>query len=310
MDNILSYFLSITVQVGILFVLIAVGMVITKLKVVTKTGVDQIVDVLLYVVTPCLIVDSFLSVEFNKDTITELLIAAGCAILTHIIGIIFALVFLRVKPDAMKSVYRFGVVFSNGGFMSLPLAEAILGEKGVVLVSMYVIVFNIMTWTYGVSLFKSEQKASKLKILINPGTIGVIIGLPLFLLSVHMPEIVTKPLEYLSSLNTPLAMLVTGYFLMSANIKSGIRDVKMWIAAALRLLVVPLCCVLLFKYAFGLSGTLLIGCIIPACAPTAVNTMMLSAKFGGDTALASRLLSVTTVLSIITMPLMLMIAQI
>ena len=296
-------------QVGILFVLIAVGIIISKLKVVTKTGIDQIVDILLYVVTPCLIVDSFLSVEFNKDTVTELLIAAGCAVLTHIIGILFALVFLKAKPDSMKSVYRFGVVFSNGGFMSLPLASAIVGEKGVVLVSMYVIVFNIMTWTYGVSLFKSEQKASKLKILINPGTIGVIIGLPLFLLSVHMPEIVTKPLEYLSSLNTPLAMLVTGYFLLSANIKSGIRDGKMWIAAALRLVAVPLCCVLLFKYAFGLSGDLAVSCVIPARAPTAVNTMMLSAKFGGDTALASRLLSVTTVLSIITMPLMLMIVQ-
>lgn len=309
MDNILSYFFGITVQVGILFVLIAVGVIIAKLKVVTKTGVDQIVDILLYAVTPCLIVNSFLSVEFNADTVTELLIAAGCAVITHIIGILFALVFLKTKPDAMKSVYRFGVVFSNGGFMSLPLASAIIGEKGVVLVSMYVIVFNIMTWTYGVSLFKSEQKASKLKILINPGTIGVIIGLPLFLMSLHMPEIIAKPLEYMSSLNTPLAMLVTGYFLLSANIKSGMTDIKMWLASALRLIAVPLCCVLLFKYAFGLSGNLLISCIIPACAPTAVNTMMLSAKFGGDTALASRLLSVTTVLSIITMPLMLMIAQ-
>lgn len=300
-----DYLLNVAVQVGILFVLIGVGMLLTKLKVFSKLGIDQIIDVLLYAVTPCLIVDAFLSVKFSSDTIGELGIAAGCAVITHALGILFAQVFIKTKPQRQKAVYQFGVVFSNGGFMSLPMAQALVGEKGVFLVSMYVIVFNILTWTYGVSRFEAGDKSSKLKILLNPGTIGVIIGLPLFLLSVHLPQIMAKPIEYMASLNTPLAMLATGFFLMGANIITAVKDVKMWLAAALRLVVIPLCCLLIFKYAFGLSGDLAVCCIIPACAPTAVNTMMLSAKFGGDTSLASRLLAVTTLLSIITMPLML-----
>ena len=304
-----DYFINVASQVGILFVLIGVGMVLTRLKIFSKQGIDQIIDVLLYAVTPCLIVDAFLSVEFNSDTVGELGIAAGCAVITHALGVLFAQIFIKTRPQKQKAVYQFGVVFSNGGFMSLPMAQALVGEKGVFLVSMYVIVFNIMTWTYGVSRFKSDEKSSKLKVLLNPGTIGVIIGLPLFLLSVNLPQIIAKPIEYIASLNTPLAMLVTGFFLMGASIISAAKDSKMWLAAAMRLAVIPLCCVVLFKYCFGMSGDLLICCIIPACAPTAVNTMMMSAKFGGDTSLASKLLAVTTLLSIITMPLTLVFAS-
>lgn len=309
MNDVLQNVLSVATQVGILFILIVVGMLITKFKIVTKKGIDQIIDILLYVVTPCLIVNSFITVKFTKETVMQLLMSAGCAVITHIIGIIVVLLFTKVKPVSKKAVYKFGTVLSNGGFMSLPLAQALVGEKGVFLVSAYVIVFNIVVWTYGVSLFKSEEKASKLKILLNPGVIGVIIGLPLFLLKIQFPQIIMAPIAYLADLNTTLAMLVTGYFLMNSGIKDGISDIKMWLSAGLRLIVIPLVAVIIFKYALNLSGDLLICATIPACAPTAVNTMMISAKFGGDTALASRMLTVTTVLSIVTMPLILVFAQ-
>lgn len=309
MNDVLQNVLSVATQVGILFILIVVGMLITKFKIVTKKGIDQIIDILLYVVTPCLIVNSFITVKFTKETVMQLLMSAGCAVITHIIGIIVVLLFTKVKSVSKKAVYKFGTVLSNGGFMSLPLAQALVGEKGVFLVSAYVIVFNIVVWTYGVSLFKSEEKASKLKILLNPGVIGVIIGLPLFLLKIQFPQIIMAPIAYLADLNTTLAMLVTGYFLMNSGIKDGISDIKMWLSAGLRLIVIPLVAVIIFKYALNLSGDLLICATIPACAPTAVNTMMISAKFGGDTALASRMLTVTTVLSIVTMPLILVFAQ-
>lgn len=309
MIELLSYCTDVAIQVGILFILIGVGVAVAKIKMITKIGIDQIIDILLYVVTPCLIIDAFLSVEFSTDTMTELAIAAGCAFLTHVIGAVAALVFIKVKPISKQSVYRFGVMVSNGGFMSLPMAQALVGDKGVFLVSMYVIVLNVITWTYGITLFKSEQKSSKFKALFNPGTVGVMIGLPLFLLNIHLPNLVAMPIEYLATLNTPMAMIVTGYFLYHSHLKEGLKDGKMWIATVLRLVVVPLSCVIIFKYGFKLSGDLLICCIIPACAPTAVNTIMMSAKFGGDTALSSRQLSISTILSVITMPLLLMLAK-
>ena len=309
MNDVLQNVLSVATQVGILFILIVVGMLITKFKIVTKKGIDQIIDILLYVVTPCLIVNSFITVKFTKETVIQLLMSAGCAVITHIIGIIVVLLFTKVKPVSKKAVYKFGTVLSNGGFMSLPLAQALVGEKGVFLVSAYVIVFNIVVWTYGVSLFKSEEKASKLKILLNPGVIGVIIGLPLFLLKIQFPQIIMAPIAYLADLNTTLAMLVTGYFLMNSGIKDGISDIKMWLSAGLRLIVIPLVAVIIFKYALNLSGDLLICATIPACAPTAVNTMMISAKFGGDTALASKVTAFISVLSILTMPVMIALAQ-
>lgn len=309
MQEVFSYGLTVATQVIILFVLIFAGYFMGKSRLVRKTGIAQLTDFLLYVITPCLIVDAFISVQFNPDTFGELLISAGCAVLTHLIGVAFAFLFCKTKPRAKQAVYRYGIIFSNGGFMSIPMVQALAGDYGVFLVSMYIIVINVITWTYGITLYPSEQKTSRRKAIVNPGTIGIAIGLPLFFLPFALPEIITRPLEYLSDLNTPVAMIITGYYLIGSDLRKGMRDVRMWLVAALRLLVIPLIMLVMFKYLFDLQDELLIACMVPACAPCAVNNMMISAKFGGDTSLASRMISFTTILSMLTMPLILMLTK-
>lgn len=302
---------GVVLQVGILFVLIFAGGVATKCKWIDRHGVDVMINILLYLVTPCLIIDSFLKVEFSFKTAMQLGIAGGCAVLTHLVGIAFSYLFWNEKDKRKKSVYRFGVIFSNGGFMAMPMAQALFGEQGVFYGSAYVIVFNILQWTYGISLMDLQQgKASLKKVLVNPGTIGVLIGIPLFFFRLPVPQILSEPIGYLATLNTPLAMLITGFFLVTADFKSGLFDRKMWVSFLLRLLVIPGAMLLLFRFGFGLGGVLLSCCVLPACAPCAVNTMILSAKFGGDTALASRMIALSTLLSVLTMPVLLALSQI
>lgn len=307
MNEFLNSALKIGEQVIILFILMFVGFISTKTKLITDKSISGFVNVLLYIVTPCLIINSFLSVKFTSDTLKYLLVAAGCAVLSHIIGIAVSYL-IHDKEETKKSVYRFGTVFSNAGYMGLPLAQAVFGNEGVFYGSVYVVVFNIIQWTYGITLYNKSGN-SKLKTLINPGTIGVIVGLPLFLMKVTLPEIIGTPLGYLSSLNTPIAMLVTGYYFALSDVKKGIKNAKMWIAIALRMTVIPMLALLLFKYGFGMSGVLLCSCVLPASAPTAVNTMVLASKYGADTDIALKLVTVSTALSIITMPLILAFAQ-
>ncbi len=308
MNEFLNSAFSLAGQVVQLFILMTVGFICSKTKLISGKGVKEFVNILLYIVTPCLIVNSFLSVEFNNETINSLLIATGCAIVSHIIGIIVSFV-VNDSNEKKKSVLRFGTIFSNAGYMGLPLAQAVFGAEGVFYASIYVVMFNVIQWTYGISLY-DKGKNSLLKVLINPGTIGVIIGLPLFLLKVSLPDIIFTPINYLSSLNTPLAMMITGYYFTCSKLNVGMNNFKMWLVVILRLIAVPLISLVIFKYLFKIDGVLLCCCILPVSAPTAVNTMVLASKFESDTDLGLKLITITTLLSIITMPVILALAQI
>lgn len=308
MSDFLNSALSLSVQVIILFVLMAVGFACTKAKLIDNQSIKGFVNILLYIVTPCLIINSFLKVKFTDDTVTALLIAAGCAVVSHIIGIAVSFL-IREKENCRKSVYRFGAIFSNAGYMGLPLAKAIFGDKGVFYGSVYVVVFNIIQWTYGISLYNKKGN-SKIKTLINPGTIGVFVGLPLFLLKWSLPEIIGTPISTVSDLNTPLAMLITGYYFSCSDFKNGMKNAKLWLVIFLKMIAVPLIALLLFKYVFGLSGILLSCCVLPAAAPTAVNTMVLASKYNADTDIGLKLVTISTALSVVTMPLILAFAEI
>ncbi len=307
MNSFINSALELSNQVLILFILMAVGLLATKVKWITDKSITGFVNVLLYLVTPCLIINSFLSVKFTDETVKSLLIAAGCAVVSHLIGIIYSQL-IRDNNENKKSVLRFGTIFSNAGYMGLPLAQAVFGAEGVFYGSIYVVVFNIIQWTYGITIYDKSNK-SFIKTLINPGMLGVIVGLPLFLLKVTLPEVIGDPIGYISSLNTPLAMIITGYYFACSNYKNGMNNFKMWFAITLKMIAMPITALFIFKFVFGLSGVLLCSCVLPASAPVAVNTMVLASKYGADTDLGLKLVTLSTLLSIITMPLILAFAQ-
>lgn len=308
MEEFFNSALELSGQVVILFVLMSVGFICTKTKLVTDKSISGFVNVLLYIVTPCLIVNSFLSVEFSSKTITSLAIAAGCAVISHLIGILISHI-VRENDKRRRAVLRFGTIFSNAGYMGLPLAQALFGSEGVFYGSIYVVVFNIIQWTYGITLYNKGNN-SLIKTLVNPGTIGVIIGLPLFLLNINLPEIIGTPVNYLASLNTPLAMMVTGYYFACSDFRNGMKNAKMWLVISLKMIVVPMIALLIFKYVFSLSGVLLCSCVLPISTPTAVNTMILASKYESDTDMGLKLVTLSTLFSVITMPLILAFAQI
>lgn len=308
MGNFLNSALELSNQVLILFILMAVGLLATKVKWITDKSITGFVNVLLYLVTPCLIINSFLSVKFTEDTIKSLLIAAGCAVLSHLIGFLYSLLIVE-KDSSKKAVLKFASIFSNAGYMGLPLAQAIFGAEGVFYGSIYVVVFNIIQWTLGIRIYDKQSK-NFIKTLINPGMLGVIVGLPLFLFGVTLPDVIGEPIGYISSLNTPLAMIITGYYFACSNYKNGMNNFKMWLAIALKMVAMPLTALVVFKFGFNLSGVLLCSCVLPASAPVAVNTMVLASKYDADTDLGLKLVTLSTLLSIVTMPLILALAQV
>ena len=217
---------------------------------------------------------------------------------------------LRSKDLRRQRTLRFGSIFANCGFMSLPLQEVMLGADGTLYGSAYVIMFNLVVWSYGVYLISGDKHyIQPKKLFVNPGIAGLLIGLIIFVFSVPVPHVLSSTVNYLAAIYTPLPMLIIGYHLSKTNVLKAFKDVKCIIAVLLRLIVYPLVS-LGVLYLFGIRGTLLVSAIISLSAPVAAVTTMFSSKFGGgDTALSVDMVSLSTVLSIITMPAVITLAQ-
>jgi predicted permease len=285
-----------------------VGVLCGKCKWLDDMGAKQMTNLLLKVVTFCVIVESFLLVDFSAQKVKSLLIGGGACFVCTLVGILVLIPFFRRQEKNRQSVLRFGVTFSNCGFMSLPLVSALMGPEGVFTVSVFVAVFQCFCWTLGVKIYHRFDKKALKKIIFNPGVISVLVGLPLFLFDVNCPDIILSPLGMLADLNTPVAMVVTGYYLSKMTLKIQKGDDCLLLAAFLRLVVIPLCTFGVL-YLLGLRGFLLTTCMVPVCAPTASNTSLFAVMFGGDQVYASRLVSICTLLSIFTMPLIIALAQ-
>ncbi len=293
-------FLTVGTQVVILFVLIAIGYICGKIGFMSNSTAKHITDIVLYFVTPCVIINAY-QVDFDPAILTNLGITFLCAIGVHIISIIIVTLVFRNKDIDKRSVLRFGTVFSNCGFMSIPLQQAIIGQEGVLYGAAFLGVFNIFLWSYGVICMSgSKDSFSKKTLLYNPGILGVIVALILFLASVKLPVVVGKPIEYMASLNTPLPMIIIGFYLSNSKISTGLKDKNAWTATILRLLVIPVVCIGIM-YLLGIRGNILMTVAIAVSAPIAATTTMFATKFQKDTDLSVNLVSLSTIISIISM---------
>ena len=294
-------------QIIIIFVLIAVGFLAAKFGILREEGARQITDLLLIIVIPCVIIMAF-QASFERSLIKNLLIAALLAALTHAAGILISkLIFKSEAPDR-RIMLAYSTIFYNAGFFSLPLLRALLGETGVLYGSVFVAVFNLFAWTYGIRLMNGGNGASKWKTFLNPGIISLLIALVLVLLNIRLPEIVQTTLRYITGLHTPLAMIIIGcqFYLMWRNF--NLRDLGLWKTVLARNILVPLLMLALIFY-LAQDKTLFFASVITASAPTATNTILFATKYRQDVNTAVQTVILTTLLTIISIPLIMALAM-
>lgn len=296
-------------NVGVLYIIVAIGYICDKAGIYTEETARKTVNFLLYFVASCTLVNSFIKIEATPDTVGKFFTAFALSIATHTIAILLNMITFRNKAEERNAVYKFASIYGNVAFMALPLAQAVLGDEGVLYCAGGAVIFNLFTFTHGVKLMgKDGTKLSASKLLINPGVIAVVVGLPIFLTGAELPYIITRPVEMLADLNTPVAMLVFGTYLSRTDLKTMLFDKKIYAVALMKLIVLPLICMGIY-YAFGLSGTLLTAVIITASVPSANNTFMFASVYGRDTATASKTVALVSFLSILTMPVIIAITQ-
>lgn len=301
---------TIAMQVLILYLIAGVGFVTDKIGIFRQADGKRLIDLLFNVILPIAIIHTFITMEYSKEHIRGILIAFACAFATHIFGALLSLFTFRKRSLKERGIYHYATILSNAAFLALPLAKSVIGNEGIFYCSVYVAVFNIVAFTLGIyEISGREAKLNLKKLIFNPGSMSVIIGLPLYLLHFDIPHFIEYPMELIGNCNSPLAMIVFGTFLANSNFKNMFAKKEIYFVSFLRLIFIPLCMLGLF-YLCGVRGTLLVAMTISASAPTATNTTMYAAKYDNDPALGCELAAQSSVLSIATMPVIVALATI
>lgn len=288
-------------QVLIMLLLLVVGAVCYRVKLIGDDGVKSLTNIALYISTSAVIIHSY-QIDFDIELAKNILIVGGLALIAHFIGIIIATLIFG-KKNAAYQVMRFASVFGNCGFMGIPLIQALMPENGALFATVYMTVFNIFTWTYGVILFSGKTEKGFIKnILLSPVLISVVIGVILFVFSIKLPAPIAKSVEYLSDLNTPLAMLVTGAMIAKSSFFKALRRLGTYKVLFVKLLLTAFIMNFVMLLIPGIPSEVKLAVIVLASTPVASNTAMFAGKYESNPQYAGELVVVSTVLSVVTIP--------
>ncbi|MGT2924055.1 AEC family transporter [Streptococcus caviae] len=290
----------------VLFLIMGAGMFLAYKDIFTKDVTFKLSKLLTTYVAPSLFVSSFISQEFSVKRLSLLLIMIGSAFFL-LITRIFLVKFLLADDRNMD---RYAALFANVGFMGTPLAEAVGGTNAVFFISGFVVANQIMQWTYGLYLIAENKSAINWRSLfINPAMIATVIGLFFFSLPYELPGVMTDAIETIAKLNTPLSTLVLGSYFYKADFKEIFLYKPAYYTAFLRLFVTSLVSIILIWLLPVEAYDMKLALTIASCSPTAMNAALLSQVYGGDYEYGSRLVLLTTILSLVSIPINMTIAS-
>jgi len=296
-------------QVLMIFIFIAVGIVCVKNGMFTQETGRRLSNFLLSVITPCLVINSY-QVEYNPDMLGRIGLSFLLAVIFHILSATIAIVCVRKRPNSRYRIDRLGVMFSNCGYMAIPLIQATIGDEGVTYAAAFIAVFSVLLWSLGATVLQADGEKPKLrKILLTPATIGLVVGLLLYFLRITLPVPVGSAIRHIANTNAPIAMIVIGIFLTRLDIKKTFSNKNIYFATFLRLIVVPIILLGIFKL-IGVNtwiegaDKVVMTCMLAAACPAAASTTLFPVKIGMDGEYGARLIAVSTLLSLLTLPAM------
>lgn len=294
-----------------IFLLILVGYFCAKKGWLTKQAQSQISNLILMIFLPCSIIKSFqidLTKEILQSTLLILLISIAiqcfCALLNRYI--------YAKMPEKRRVCCKYGTIASNASFMGMPIAQGVFGELGLLYASIFILPQRVCMYSSGIALFSNEKNGNAfLKVIMHPCVFSIFIGIVLMLLrmvGIYLPTAVSDTLGAIGSCSTALSMMVIGAILESVDTKHLLdKDVVFY--TVVRLVFIPMIILVTLRL---LSVDLLSAnvCVLLSSMPAASTTAMLAQKYDGDYLFASRLVFVSTFVSMVTLPLITLIFQI
>ncbi len=282
-----------------------VGFVFAKLNWFSAETSGQCTKLIIYAVGTCVIITK-LQIDATPEVVATMVKAIIGMVLTYVVMIPLSQLLFRKEPADTAVVRRFGITYANNSFMGLPLLAGVLGEDAVLFGVISMLVFFSFQWTHGVIIYGG--KLSVKSAILNPGIIAIIIGVFFFAVGFKIPAPVFNAMEFMGSMNTPLAMVVIGGQMARSDILAVIKKPKLYVTAAIKLLFVP-AITLVLLLPLNMDPLSYCACVILSACPTAGITSMFAQMFKRDESTAAQMVTLSTLLSIITLPIFAVIAR-
>ena len=302
----IDFFLTLE-KVAVLFLLIVIGFIAGKLKLISEQGQKDITQLVLYVTMPATIF-SAMQLEMSQERLNTAFLVLGVMVFCYFIMFIVGFISSKRLPltKGQKDIFQTALLLSNTSFMGYPIVQSLLGQEAL----FYAVVgagfiFETVSWSLGVYLISRNGSESAgfnwKKVVFSPGILSIVVGLIFFGFQWSVPEPINSVINMMSPATSPLAMIVIGLMLSRSNLKEAFQNKFIYLASALKLLVVPIIITLALK-AFGISGPALVIPVIMISMPTATYVAMFSGNYGNDSKFASQIVFMTSLLSMITIP--------
>ncbi|MBV4431479.1 AEC family transporter [Clostridium tyrobutyricum] len=289
-------------QIIILFLIIGVGYYASKKGIIDEKMNKGLSDFIVRITLPLLILSSFKG-NYSPDMMSTIIKILIFTVLIFIFSIIISNL-LNIKISrGKKSVAVFTGIFSNCGFIGFSILNIVYGQKGILYASIFNLVYNLFVWTFGIRIFvkKTDENILK-KVLVNPNIISVFIGLILIVFSISIPSILESFCTAVGGMTTPLSMIVIGSILTQVEIKKIFKDLSLYYISLLRLLIIPLLIYLILTL-LKVDSLVKSIIVISEAMPAATLCPILAQSYGGNVKYASQAVFITTLVSIITIPL-------
>ena len=323
-------------NVAILFLMMVPGVIMKKCRLCEGPFGKGLSNLVLYIAQPALIV--FAYIDFEGEGIWwNALMVLILSILAHIVFALHALSLFKSAPDGRRRMLRFATLFSNAAFMGIPLISAVIGKEATIYASIYNVTFNMFLWSLGVYLctadrdedgdgvtdgnvlleygeHKKKKPISWVKVIFHPVNIASFVGIILLATGVnrYIPALVSDSFEMLKNLVAPLSMVVLGLRMAEMDFTGIFRDLEMYKFLFLRHISLPILVLLLIKLitlvGVPVNETVSTCVLIMAAAPAATSATMFAEKYDCDAMYVSRIVAVSTLVCVVTMPLVMWLA--
>ena len=293
-------------QMGVICILVFIGILLYKKNVIDTVTSKKLSAIVVDVCNPGLILASILGGNITADH-KDLIYAAGLGfafyLLLMIIGLIMPRI-LRVSPDKRK-FYNLMSVYTNIGFLGIPVAKAILPSNAIIYVIVVNVFYCLLFYTHGMAVLGNGEedagkgKVSSLRNIINPGTVMALVSLVVFWFNIKLPPLIANTVEYVGNATIFLSMALLGVFIARSRFMDSLKDVRIWVFILLRMILLPILIVLML-HAISFDKTATLAMCLMAAVPVGNLPMIQAEKKGMDTTILSSAIAVTTVVSILT----------
>jgi predicted permease len=293
-------------RLAVILAIIALGFILAKLKLISEATNKDLVGLLLKVFMPAALFSAF-PATFNGNSLGMFTsgLLAGLVVMTAVI-VISRIIFNKSwYRGEMRYSSQFAFIFNNATFLGYPIVSQTFGPDGILAYCGFIIIFNIALFSYGVWLFKRKLSARLVvDVLLDPNIIAVLLGMAFFLIHWQLPAPVTQTVSLVAGATTPLSLICIGYMLSHAKFRKSLRKWRLVATAAIQLIVGPTVTYLLLSW-LGFPTEVILVCTLIQALPTATSLALFAKRYGGNDIEASELVSISTVLSCVTLPIIL-----